>query len=135
MFYNQLVKNLSTVITRGWYICYLLFVLKAAYYTDNLCTKSGNSSFLTSKSAAYKQERLQIESGLWWRAYGMYIVYLNLQKTLITRLNQGFVLGICESIIENEQLLVCTKFMCLHIPISLGYTWKQGLGSLKSCVI
>ena len=26
--------------------------------------------FLSSKSAAYKRERLQIESGLWWRAYG-----------------------------------------------------------------
>ena len=25
--------------------------------------------FLNSKSAAYKQERLQIKSGLWWRAY------------------------------------------------------------------
>ena len=25
--------------------------------------------FLSLKSAAYKQERLQIESGLWWRAY------------------------------------------------------------------
>ena len=25
---------------------------------------------LSLKSAAYKQERLQIESGLWWRAYG-----------------------------------------------------------------
>ena len=27
--------------------------------------------FLSSKSAAFKQERLQIESGLWWRAYGI----------------------------------------------------------------
>ena len=26
--------------------------------------------FSSSKSAAYKQERLQIESGLWWRTYG-----------------------------------------------------------------
>ena len=26
--------------------------------------------FLNSKSAAYKWERLKIESGLWWRAYG-----------------------------------------------------------------
>ena len=26
--------------------------------------------FLSSKSVAYKRERLQIESGLWWRAYG-----------------------------------------------------------------
>ena len=26
--------------------------------------------FLSIKSAAYKRERLQIESGLWWRAYG-----------------------------------------------------------------
>jgi len=29
--------------------------------------------FLSSKSAAYKRERLQIESGLWWRAYGIRI--------------------------------------------------------------
>ena len=27
--------------------------------------------FLSLKSAAYKRERLQIVSGLWWRAYGM----------------------------------------------------------------
>mgnify|MGYP001448745966 FL=1 len=33
--------------------------------------------FLSSKSAAYKQERLQIESGLWWRAYGTLIYDLN----------------------------------------------------------
>ena len=26
--------------------------------------------FLSLKSAAYKRERLQIESGLWWRTYG-----------------------------------------------------------------
>ena len=26
--------------------------------------------FLSSKSAAYKRERLQIKSSLWWRAYG-----------------------------------------------------------------
>ena len=31
--------------------------------------------FLSSKSAAYKQERLQIESSLWWRAYGIYKKY------------------------------------------------------------
>ena len=29
--------------------------------------------FLSLKSAAYKWERLQIESGLWWRAYGSLI--------------------------------------------------------------
>ena len=28
--------------------------------------------FLSLKSAAYKRERLQIESGLWWRAYGIW---------------------------------------------------------------
>ena len=28
--------------------------------------------FLSSKSAAYKREQLQIKSGLWWRAYGIY---------------------------------------------------------------
>ena len=29
--------------------------------------------FLSSKSAAYKREWLQIESGLWWRAYGKHM--------------------------------------------------------------
>ena len=32
--------------------------------------KTASLPFLSLKSAAYKQERLQIESGLWWRAYG-----------------------------------------------------------------
>ena len=31
--------------------------------------------FLSSKSAAYKRERLQIESCLWWRAYGSSFVF------------------------------------------------------------
>ena len=37
--------------------------------------------FLSSKSAAYKRERLQIESGLWWRAYGTYFDPLCLTDT------------------------------------------------------
>ena len=43
--------------------------MAAAYTADNLCTKHGNVSL---KSAAYKWERLQIKSGLWWRAYGIW---------------------------------------------------------------
>ena len=31
----------------------------------------------------------------------------------------NFILKICGPIIENEYLWVCTKFMCLHIPIFL----------------
>ena len=46
------------------YFFYSFFTAAAACNTDNLCTKNGNSSFLSLKSAAYKQERLQIESGL-----------------------------------------------------------------------
>ena len=41
--------------------------MAAAYTADNLCTKQGNVGL---KSTAYKWERLQIKSGLWWRAYG-----------------------------------------------------------------
>ena len=36
--------------------------------------------FLSSKSAAYKQERLQIESGLWWRAYGIWHFHAGIKK-------------------------------------------------------
>ena len=40
---------------------YPFFTVAAAYTADNSCTKQGNVGL---KSAAYKRERLQIESGL-----------------------------------------------------------------------
>ena len=50
------------IISRGLYFFYPFFTTAAAYTADNLCTKQGNVGL---KSAAYKQERLQIKSGLW----------------------------------------------------------------------
>ena len=53
---------------------YPIFTLAAAYIADNLCTKNRNSSFFKLKirglqtRAAYKRERLQIESGFKSRA-------------------------------------------------------------------
>ena len=37
------------IISRGLYFFYPIFTLAAAYITDNLCTKNGNSSFFKPK--------------------------------------------------------------------------------------
>ena len=47
--------------------------------------KNKNSSFLSLKSAVYKRERLQIEIGLWWRAYG--ILWINLPEKNLFKIN------------------------------------------------
>ena len=49
---------------------YPFFTKAVAYTADNLCSKQGN---VVLKSVAYKRERLQIKSGLWWRVYGSII--------------------------------------------------------------
>ena len=49
------------IISRGLYFFYPFFTKAVAYTADNLCTKQGN---VGPKSAAFKQERLQIKSGL-----------------------------------------------------------------------
>ena len=58
--------------------------------------------FLSLKSAAYKRERLQIESGLWWRAYGIFVVeplvysaLLFFNETVITK-TQGLAVAIAK---------------------------------------
>ena len=64
IFYAQGVANhyrTRAIISSGLYFFYPFFTTAAAYTADNLCTKQGNVGL---KSAAYKQERLQIKSGL-----------------------------------------------------------------------
>ena len=49
------------IISRGLHFFYSFFTVAVAYTADNLCTKQGNVGL---KSAVYKQELLQIKSGL-----------------------------------------------------------------------
>ena len=39
--------------------------------------------------------------------------------TLTNLVNKTLFEKICEPIIKNEHLWICTKYMCLHIPVSL----------------
>jgi hypothetical protein len=60
-----------TIISRDLYFftqfsLWLRLILQTIYVL-----KTEILHLLSSKSAAYKQERIQIESGLWWRAYGI----------------------------------------------------------------
>ena len=57
-FPNSLTFTYRTraIISRGLYFFYPFFTEAAACITDNLCTKNGNSSFLSLKCAASNQE-------------------------------------------------------------------------------
>ena len=46
---NQYTYRTRAIISRGLYFFYPIFTSAAAYITDNLCTKNGNSSFFKPK--------------------------------------------------------------------------------------
>ena len=93
---------------------------------DNLCIKQGNVGL---KSAAYKQERLQIKSGVWWRAYGrLYTVRNKLGSVCFVRIieisyGQGYLvllarfMGLwCGNLVGGGVCNQCTSFC--------GHLWK-----------
>ena len=51
--------------------------------------------FLSSKFAVYKRERLQIKSGLWWRAYGIIMGSQTWISTTITGILITYNLNVC----------------------------------------
>ena len=46
---NVSIYRTRAIISRGLYFFYPIFTSAAAYITDNLCTKNGNSSFFKPK--------------------------------------------------------------------------------------
>ena len=66
------------IISRGLYFFFTHFSLRLRLILQTIYVlKTEILHFLSLKSAAYKRERLQIESGLWWRAYGKPIHSIN----------------------------------------------------------
>ena len=55
---------MCAIISRGLYFFYPIFILAAAKLQTTYVLKMEILHFLSSKSAAYERERLQIESGL-----------------------------------------------------------------------
>ena len=69
--------------------------------------------FLSSKSTAYKQERLQIERGLWWRAYGI----LNRNIRLLTAS------GTSSSFVQPPR--GCNRSTGFWNPLSVSCLWQS----------
>ena len=73
--------------------------MAAAYTADNLCTKQGNVGL---KSAAYKRERLQIKSGLWWCAYGiLYAVLRFILRFIFWDFLEGSIVACCHWLFQS----------------------------------
>ena len=67
----EFIYRTRAIISRGLYFFFTQFSLWLRLMLQtSYVLKTEILQFLSLKSAAYKQERLQIESGLWWRAYG-----------------------------------------------------------------
>ena len=94
----------------------LRFMLQSGLYYKKL--------FLNLKFVAYKWERLQIESGLWWSVYGKWKTWTRDSK--LTKLG-------ADKLAENTSN--APKFICqngLTKPKSLGFWWKKASLSVRS---
>mgnify|MGYP007048741390 CR=1 FL=1 len=80
--------------------------------------------FLRLKSVAYKQERLQIKSGLWWRAYGTLNIRHLVDELFVPSAKRTSVLC-CRLLLLRAVLPVhvfLTPFSCLMVKsIALSY--------------
>ena len=70
-FLTNIIYHTRANISHGLYLFFTLFSLWLPPILQTIYVlKIEILHFLSSKSMAYEHERLQIESGLWWRPYG-----------------------------------------------------------------